>query len=290
MHDFSFKRGKLYCENVSVASLVKQHGSPLFVYSHATLTRNFQQLDEALAPLDHTVCFAAKANSNLGVLRTLAKAGSGFDLVSGGELQRIIAAGGDPAKCIFAGVGKTEEEIELALKKGIYAFNAESEPELIRINKVARRLKKKAPIAVRVNPNVDAKTHAKITTGTYENKFGIAFEEVEAIYERASKLKNLHISGVQMHIGSQLTEVGPFEKAVKKVYELKRRSKSKALIILIAEYANLYRLIDQISPDAYEHIHSKKPTTVIFDNVKNISKHAFGFDSIWTRMLSPSKA
>ena len=220
MHDFSFKRGKLYCENVSVASLVKQHGSPLFVYSHATLTRNFQQLDEALAPLDHTVCFAAKANSNLGVLRTLAKAGSGFDLVSGGELQRIIAAGGDPAKCIFAGVGKTEEEIELALKKGIYAFNAESEPELIRINKVARRLKKKAPIAVRVNPNVDAKTHAKITTGTYENKFGIAFEEVEAIYERASKLKNLLIRGVQMHIGSQLTEVGPFEKAVKKVVPL----------------------------------------------------------------------
>ena len=227
MHDFSFKRGKLYCENVSVASLVKQHGSPLFVYSYATLTRNFQQLDEALAPLDHTVCFAAKANSNLGVLRTLAKAGSGFDLVSGGELQRIIAAGGDPAKCIFAGVGKTEEEIELALKKGIYAFNAESEPELIRINKVARRLKKKAPIAVRVNPNVDAKTHAKITTGTYENKFGIAFEEVEAIYERASKLKNLHIRGVQMHIGSQLTEVGPFEKAVKKVVPLAKRLAEK---------------------------------------------------------------
>ena len=227
MHDFSFKRGKLYCENVSVASLVKQHGSPLFVYSHATLTRNFQQLDEALAPLDHTVCFAAKANSNLGVLRTLAKAGSGFDLVSGGELQRIIAAGGDPAKCIFAGVGKTEEEIELALKKGIYAFNAESEPELIRINKVARRLKKKAPIAVRVNPNVDAKTHAKITTGTYENKFGIAFEEVEAIYERASKLKNLLIRGVQMHIGSQLTEVGPFEKAVKKVVPLAKRLAEK---------------------------------------------------------------
>ena len=227
MHDFSFKRGKLYCENVSVASLVKHHGSPLFVYSHATLTRNFQKLDEALAPLDHTVCFAAKANSNLGVLRTLANAGSGFDLVSGGELQRIIAAGGDPAKCIFAGVGKTEEEIELALKKGIYAFNAESEPELIRINKVARRLKKKAPIAVRVNPNVDAKTHAKITTGTYENKFGIAFEEVEAIYERASKLKNLHISGVQMHIGSQLTEVGPFEKAVKKVVPLAKRLAEK---------------------------------------------------------------
>ena len=173
------------------------------------------------------VCFAAKANSNLGVLRTLANAGSGFDLVSGGELQRIIAAGGSPSKCIFAGVGKTEEEIELALKKGIYAFNAESEPELARINKVARRLKKKAPVAVRVNPNVDAKTHAKITTGTYENKFGIAFEEVEAVYDRASKLKNLHIRGLQMHIGSQLTEVKPFEKAVKKVIPLAKRLKEK---------------------------------------------------------------
>ena len=227
MHDFIFKRGKLYCENVSIASLVKQYGSPLFIYSQATLTRNFQQLDEALAPLDHTVCFAVKANSNLGVLRTLANAGSGFDLVSGGELQRIVAAGGDPSKCVFAGVGKTEEEIELALKKGIYAFNAESEPELVRINKVARRLKKMAPIAVRVNPNVDAKTHAKITTGTYENKFGIAFEEVEAVYERAAKLKNLHIRGLQMHIGSQLTEVGPFEKAVKKMIPLAKRLAEK---------------------------------------------------------------
>ena len=117
MHNFGYKRGKLYCENVLVASLAKKHGTPLFVYSHATLTRNFQQLDEALTPLDHTVCFAAKANSNLGVLRTLANAGSGFDLVSGGELQRIIAAGGNPAKCIFAGVGKSEKEIELALRK-----------------------------------------------------------------------------------------------------------------------------------------------------------------------------
>ena len=227
MHDFSFKRGKLYCENVSVDSLVKKHGSPLFIYSHCTLTRNFNQLDKALAPLKHMVCFAAKANSNLGVLRTLANAGSGFDIVSGGELQRIIAAGGNPSKCIFAGVGKTEEEIELALKKGIYAFNAESEPELVRINKVAQRLKKKAPIAVRVNPNVDAKTHAKITTGTYENKFGIAFEEVEAVYDRASKLKNLNIRGLQMHIGSQLTEVKPFEKAVKKVIPLAKRLAEK---------------------------------------------------------------
>ena len=227
MHDFSFKRGRFYCENVSVTSLAKKHGSPLYVYSHATLTRNFEQLDDALSPLDHLVCYSPKANSNLGVLRTLANAGSGFDIVSGGELQRVIAAGGDPSKCIFAGVGKTEEEIELALKKGIYSFNVESESELIRINKVARRLKKKAPIAVRVNPNIDAKTHAKITTGTYDNKFGIAFEEVEGVYERAAKLKNLHLRGVQMHIGSQLTEVGPFEKAARKVVPLAKRLAEK---------------------------------------------------------------
>ncbi|RTZ68554.1 MAG: diaminopimelate decarboxylase [Verrucomicrobia bacterium] len=227
MHDFSFKRGKLYCENVSVASLAKKHGSPLYVYSHATLTSNFRQLDSALSPVDHLVCYSPKANSNLGVLRALANAGSGFDIVSGGELQRVIAAGGDPSKCIFAGVGKTEEEIELALKKSIYAFTAESEPEMVRINKIARRLKKKAPIAIRVNPNVDAKTHAKITTGTYENKFGIAFEEVEGVYKRAAKLKNLHLRGLQMHIGSQLTEVGPFEKAVKKVAPLAKRLAEK---------------------------------------------------------------
>jgi diaminopimelate decarboxylase len=191
------------------------------------LTRNFRQLDNALSPVEHLVCYSPKANSNLAVLRALANAGSGFDIVSGGELQRVIAAGGDPSKCIFAGVGKTEQEIELALKKGIYAFNAESEPELARINKMARRLKKKAPVAVRVNPNIDAKTHAKITTGTYDNKFGIAFEEVEGVYERTAKLKNLHLRGVQMHIGSQLTEVGPFEKAVKKVVPLAKRLAEK---------------------------------------------------------------
>ena len=227
MHDFCFKRGKLYCENVSVASLAKKHGSPLFIYSHATLTKNFQQFDDALSPLDHSIHFAVKANSNLGVLRTLANAGSGFDIVSGGELQRVIAAGANPSKCVFAGVGKTEEEIELALKKGIYAFTTESEPEMVRINKIACRLKKKAPIAIRVNPNVDAKTHAKITTGTYENKFGIAFEEIEGVYERAAKLKNLYLRGVQMHIGSQLTEAGPFEKAVRKVAPLAKHLAEK---------------------------------------------------------------
>ena len=227
MHSFHYRNGKLFCEGVSVEALAKEHGSPLYIYSHQTLADHYSKLDQALAPLDHQICFAMKSNSNLAVMRTLANLGSGFDLVSGGELRRVIAAGGNPRLCVFAGVGKTEEEIEFALKKKIYCFNVESEPELIRINRVAARLKVVAPIAVRVNPNVDAHTHAKITTGTYENKFGIQFEHVEAVYARASKLKNLWLRGLQMHIGSQLTNVGPFEQAVNKVMGMVKKLAAK---------------------------------------------------------------
>ena len=227
MHDFRYVGNRLFCERVAIASLVKKFGTPLYVYSQRTLTDHFQKLDDALAPLDHLICFAMKANSNAAVMRTLANLGSGFDVVSEGELRRVIAAGGDPKKCVFAGVGKTEPEIEFALRRGIYCFNVESEPELARINRVAARLKKIAPIAVRVNPNVDAHTHAKITTGTYENKFGIAIEQVAGVYARASKLKNLRLRGLQMHIGSQLTEVKPFEQAVKKVLPLVDRLSEK---------------------------------------------------------------
>src|ERR1700678_1759700 len=176
MHDFHYVGNQLFCEGVSVASLAKKFGTPLYVYSQRTLKDHFQKLDSALAPLDHLICFAMKANSNLSVMRALAKLGSGFDVVSAGELERVIAAGGDPKKCVVAGGARTEGEIEFALRRGIYSFNVESEPEIARINRVAARLKKIAPIAVRVNPNVNAHTHAKITTGTYENKFGIAFE------------------------------------------------------------------------------------------------------------------
>jgi diaminopimelate decarboxylase len=227
MHDFRYVGDKLFCEGVAVETLAKNFGTPLYVYSQRTLTNHFQKLDSALTPLNHLVCFAMKSNSNLAVLRTIANLGGGFDIVSSGELQRVIAAGGDPKKCVFAGVGKTEAEIEFALKKNIYCFNVESEPELQRINKVAARLKKIAPIAVRVNPGVDAKTHAKITTGTYENKFGIAFEKIEGVYARASKLKSLRLRGVQMHIGSQLTTVSPFEQAVRKVLLLVAKLKAK---------------------------------------------------------------
>jgi diaminopimelate decarboxylase len=227
MHDFRYIGKKLFCEGVAVESLARKFGTPLYVYSQRTLTEHFRRLDAALAPLDHLICFAMKANSNLSVLRTLANLGGGFDIVSGGELQRVIAAGGDPRRCVFAGVAKTEGEIEFALRQNVYSFNVESVPELDRINRIAARLKKIAPIAVRVNPNVAARTHAKITTGTYENKFGIAFEQVESVYARASRLPNLRLRGLQMHIGSQLTTVAPFEKAVRKVLPMVQRLAEK---------------------------------------------------------------
>lgn len=227
MHEFHYKNGELYCEDVPLSQIAAKHGTPCYVYSHTTISNHFKKLDAALAPVDHTICFAVKANSNLAVLRTIAKLGGGFDVVSKGEIERVVAAGGDHNKCIFAGVGKTEREIEFALRLGIYAFNTESEAELKRISEVAKRLKKTAPISVRVNPNVDAKTHAKITTGTYENKFGIAFEQIEKVYAKAAKLGNLQIKGIQMHIGSQLTTTEPFEGAVKKLVPLVEKLKAR---------------------------------------------------------------
>jgi diaminopimelate decarboxylase len=225
MHEFKYLNGKLNCENVSLETLVKQEGTPLYIYSQGTIIRRYQQLDKALSALPRLICYAVKANSNASVLRALANEGSGFDVVSIGELRRVCAAGGDPRTCVFAGVGKTEEEIEFALTQNIFSFNVESEPELERINRVAARLKKIAPVAARVNPNISADTHAKITTGTYANKFGIPFEDVEGFYTRARKLKNVRLRGIQMHIGSQITSVKPFEQAVRKMIPLVKKLK-----------------------------------------------------------------
>ena len=227
MHHFRYVGNRLFCEGVAVEALARKFGTPLYIYSQRTLTEHFQKLDAAMSPVAHLICFALKSNGNLSVLRTLANLGAGFDIVSAGELQRVIAAGGDPRRCIFAGVAKTETEIEFALRQNIYSLNVEIEQELQRINRIAARLKKIASVAVRVNPNIEAFTHAKITTGTYENKFGIAFEQVEGVYARASKLKNLRLRGIQMHIGSQLATVLPFEKAVRKVLPLVRRLQEK---------------------------------------------------------------
>ena len=227
MHRFHLQGGELYCENVPVSKLADTYGTPLYIYSAATIAGHYDRLTEALAPLDHLICYAVKANSNLAVLKLLAQRGGGFDLVSGGELTRVQKAGGKPGRCSFAGVGKTRAEIEQALDAGVYVFNVESIAELEYINLIAGEKKMRAPIAVRVNPNIDANTHAKITTGTYENKFGIAFEQVGPLYARAAKLKNLRLLGVQMHIGSQITDVKPFVLAVKKMVPLVTELKAR---------------------------------------------------------------
>ena len=217
MHHFHYSGQDLYCESADLAAIAKLYGTPTYVYSAATMADNYHRLQRNLGGLDLQICYAMKANSNLAVLRHFANLGAGFDLVSGGELRRVLAAGANVQTSVFAGVGKTEAEIKLALENNIYAFHVESEPELLRINHVAGQLGVKAPIAIRINPDVDAHTHAKITTGKSDNKFGIPLKHAAAAYEAAAKLKNLRIRGVQMHIGSQLTEVGPFVEAVKKV-------------------------------------------------------------------------
>jgi diaminopimelate decarboxylase len=228
MHSFHYSQGQLFCENVSLQGLAQKHGTPLYVYSKGTITSHFTRLDAALGELDHLICYAVKANSNLAVLSTIAKLGGGFDIVSAGELYRVIKAGGQAGKCTFAGVGKTRDEIVYALEQGVYCINAESEAELRYINQVAGEIGKKAPVAVRVNPNVDAKTHAKITTGKSENKFGIDFDRIGEVYARiASEMPHLEIRGLQMHIGSQLTSVDPYVEAVKKVTPLVEEMKAK---------------------------------------------------------------
>lgn len=228
MHGFSYQNGSLLCENVDLLSLAETHGTPLYVYSAGTLRNHFRRLDAALAGVDHEIAFAVKANSNLSVLRLLAAEGAGFDIVSGGELFRVIKAGGNPAHCTFAGVGKTRAEIEYALQQGIYSFNVESEEELVYLNQVAGELGLIAPAAVRVNPNVDAHTHKYISTGKSENKFGVDFGAIEALYDRAARdLPNIKLRGLQMHIGSQLTSVKPFVEAVEKVKPLVETLKAK---------------------------------------------------------------
>ncbi len=220
MHHFHYTGQDLHCESVDLAAVAKLYGTPTYVYSAATMADHFHRLQRNLPGLDLQICYAMKASSSLAVLRHFANLGAGFDLVSGGELRRVLAAGAGVSTSVFAGVGKTEAEIKLALENDIYAFHVESEPELARINHVAGQLGVKAPIAIRINPDVDAHTHAKITTGKSDNKFGIPLKHAAAAYEAAAKLKNLRIRGVQMHIGSQLTEIGPFVEAVKKVAPL----------------------------------------------------------------------
>ena len=209
MDYFNYRDDRLFAEDVAIDDIIKEHGSPCYIYSRATFERHWRAFDDALSAHDHLVCFAVKANSNLAVLNVLAKIGSGFDIVSGGELERVLAAGGDANKIVFSGVGKTATEMRRALEVGIRCFNVESEAELILLNDVAAEMKVIAPVSIRVNPNVDAKTHPYISTGLKENKFGIDISLAPEIYGRASKMSNLKIEGVDCHIGSQLTETRP---------------------------------------------------------------------------------
>ncbi|MGD0060720.1 MAG: diaminopimelate decarboxylase [Verrucomicrobiia bacterium] len=220
MNAFQYRKGELYCEGVPLRRITREFGTPLYVYSQGHITGQCDDLRRALRSIDHLICFAVKANSNLAVLRALARAGTGFDIVSGGELYRVVQAGGDPRKCVFSGVGKTRDEIEYALKLGIYMFNVESEPELRRISEVARRVGRCAPIAVRVNPGVDPDTHHYISTGKHESKFGISLGEALSVYRQAAWLEGIEIRGVQMHIGSQIIKTAPFVLAIRKLLQL----------------------------------------------------------------------
>ena len=227
MHSFRYRDGRLYCEDVGLTRVAEEFGTPTYVYSAGTILDHYTRLDAALAPLDHLICYAVKANSNRAILNLLVRAGAGFDIVSGGELFRVLAAGGDPAKCTFAGVGKSGDEIEYALERGVYSFNVESETELEYIDRIAGIKNLRAPIALRANPDVDPRTHKYVSTGSHENKFGIALGQLPAVYNRAAKMRNIEIVGVQMHIGSQITEAEPFAKAIQRVAPIVRELKSK---------------------------------------------------------------
>jgi diaminopimelate decarboxylase len=220
---FSYSDNDLYCEQVALADIAAKVGTPAYVYSSQTILTNYRAYDEAFGTLPHTVCYAVKANSSLAILALLAKAGAGFDIVSGGELARVLAAGGDPSRVVFSGVGKTAAEVAYALDHGIHSFNCESEPEMALIDAMAARRGVTAGFSIRVNPDVDAATHPYIATGLGQHKFGIAIEEARAVYERARSFANLTAEGVSCHIGSQILDASPILEAVDKVIELAQR-------------------------------------------------------------------
>lgn len=220
MDYFNYRNDALFAEDCSVKELAQRYGTPCYIYSRATLERHWHAFDSAFGDYPHQVCYAVKANSNLAFLNLLSRLGSGFDIVSVGELERVLAAGGDPAKVVFSGIGKQAHEIKRALELGIHCFNVESIPELERINSVAQSLQKKAPISLRVNPDVNPETHPYISTGLKENKFGIGFEQALAAYQQAAALPYLDIIGIDCHIGSQLTQLQPFLDALDRVLSL----------------------------------------------------------------------
>ncbi|ATH79625.1 diaminopimelate decarboxylase [Ectopseudomonas mendocina] len=231
MEAFTYRDGELFAEGVALSALAQRFGTPTYVYSRAHIEAQYRAYADALAGMPHLVCFAVKANSNLGVLNVLARLGAGFDIVSSGELERVLAAGGEPSRIVFSGVGKSRDDMRRALEVGVHCFNVESSVELERLQKVAAELGLKAPVSLRVNPDVDAGTHPYISTGLKENKFGIDIEQAEAVYARAAELPNLEVIGVDCHIGSQLTTLEPFLDALDRLLLLVDRLAARGIHI-----------------------------------------------------------
>ena len=255
MNAFTNKKGVLHVEGLSVETLAKKYGTPLYIYSLTHVMENYRRLTQAFQGQDHLVCFSMKANANLGILAALAKAGCGFDIVSAGELHRVLKAGADPKKVIFAGVGKTDAEISYALKQGIYMFNIESWPEAEAINRVAGKLKKRVKVDFRINPDVQAGAHKKISTAHKASKFGLPYHETSSLFRRAKALKNLDVTGIHLHIGSQITELAPFVKAAKKalslVQQLRREGHSVKTLNMGGGLGIQYKDENAKSPEQY---------------------------------------
>lgn len=258
---FTRIQGVLHAEQCSLEQLAQQFSTPLYVYSKASFEKHYLDMDQAFSFIDHQICFAVKSNSNLAVLNVLAKLGAGFDIVTGGELARVLAAGGDPSKVVFSGLGKSEADIEKALNVGIACFNVESHAELDRINKVAARLGKKAPISLRVNPDVDAKTHPYISTGLKENKFGIPSDSVFETYQYAHSLEHLDVVGIDCHIGSQLTETQPFVDALDRVMLMIEQLKTLGIQLKHVDIGGglgvTYK--DEVPPTVVEYANALRP-------------------------------
>lgn len=231
MNPFHNQDGELFAENIPLSRIAAEFGTPCYVYSRQALINTFEQFRSGFSAVDHLICFAVKANPSLAILNLFARMGAGFDIVSGGELARVLAAGGDPGKVVFSGVGKTEAEMRTALQAGIFCFNVESGAELDRLNQVAADMGKIAPVSLRVNPNVDAKTHPYISTGLKNNKFGVAYEEAFALYSRAANMKHIVVHGVDCHIGSQLTELAPFLDALDRVLVLVDQLEQAGIVV-----------------------------------------------------------
>ena len=264
MHHFAYKNGVLHAEAVDLQALAEEVGTPFYCYSTATLERHFRVMDGAFKGTDHLLCYAMKANSNQAVIKTMADLRAGMDVVSEGELRRALAAGVPARKIVFSGVGKTAKEMAYALREGIACFNVESEPELELLSAVAQRVGQRASVSIRVNPDVDAKTHAKISTGKADNKFGITYLRASEVYARAAALPHIDMTGVDMHIGSQITELAPFEKAFKLMAELVTRLKSEGHNIRHLDLGGglgvPYRGVNDIPPHPDEYASMVKRT------------------------------